>query len=299
MPGLTIFTHDFIEHASRAGGVLAVSLFIYILLGRIVPRVLRLGTARARGRELTPEETQRTRTIARVFVHAGGLTALTMGLLMALSEVSLNIAPVLAGAGIVGLAIAFGAQNFVKDIIGGIFVLLEDQYSVGDVVKIGETAGLVEDFNLRRTVLRDMDGVVHFVPNGEVRIASNLSKDFARVNLDISIGYGEDIDRAVDVINAVGADLANDAVIGQEILEAPQVLRVEDLGDSAVEIKVLGTTRRLQQWAVAGELRRRIKQAFDREGIEIPFPHVAVVPKGDWHMAADAGTRRTHNKAHT
>jgi small-conductance mechanosensitive channel len=145
---------------------------------------------------------------------------------------------------------------------------------------------VVEDFNLRRTVIRDLDGTVHFIPNGEVRIVCNLSKDYARVNLDISIAYEQDIDRAISVINSVGQEMLSDPDIKPNILEVPSVLRVDSLSDSSVEIKVLGTTKRLEQWGVAGELRRRIKYAFDREGIEIPFPHIVVSPRGDWRVVA-------------
>jgi small-conductance mechanosensitive channel len=138
---------------------------------------------------------------------------------------------------------------------------------------------LVEDFNLRRTVLRDLDGTVHYVPNGEVRVTSNLSKEFARVNLNVSVAYHVDIDRAIEVINQVGQQLASDPQFSSDIVEAPKVLRLEELGESGVAIKVLGVTRCLRQWDVAGELRRHIKKAFDQEGIEIPFPHMVVISR--------------------
>src|SRR4030043_525458 len=159
---------------------------------------------------------------------------------MLLSEVGIYIAPVLAGVGIIGLAIGFGAQSLVKDIISGLFILIENQYRKGDVVKIADVSGLVEDINLRRTVLRDLDGIVHVVPNGEIRVASNLTKEWSRVNLNISVAYGEDLDRVITVINRVGQELTNDPQWAPLIIKAPQVLRVDKLGDSGIEIKILG-----------------------------------------------------------
>jgi moderate conductance mechanosensitive channel len=156
------------------------------------------------------------------------------------------------------------------------FILLENQYRRGDVVKIADASGLVEDINLRRTTLRDMDGAVHSVPNGEIRVASNMTKGWSRVNLNIGVSYGTDLDKAIAVANRVGRELAEDPAWSAHILKAPQVLRVDNLGDSAVEIKILGDTRPMQQWSVTGELRLRLKKAFDEENIEIPWPHLKV-----------------------
>lgn len=287
---LLSLTGDLTRHGTRIAAIVAVAGVLYLLTGRAIPRGLRMAMSSARQRELSDEETQRVETLSRVLVHAAGAAILVMALLMALSELRINIAPVLAGAGIAGLAIAFGAQGLVKDVFAGIFILIEDQYSKGDVISIAGVAGLVEDFNLRRTILRDLDGIVHYVPNGEIRVTSNLSKEFARVNLNVSVAYGEDIDAAIEVINRVGQELAADPRFSEDVLEAPQVLRVDELGESGIAIKVLGVTARLRQWDIAGELRRRIKRAFDEEGIEIPFPHVVVVQKDGAGGGAAAGT---------
>jgi len=195
---------------------------------------------------------------------------------MMLSDIGLNIAPMIAGVGVVGIAIGFGAQSLVKDIISGLFILLENQYRKGDVVKIADTSGLVEDINLRRTLLRDLDGIVHSVPNGEIAVSSNFTRGYSRVNLNISVGYNEDLDRAIAVINRVGKELAEDPAWSAQILKPPQVLRVDNLGDSGIDIKVVGDTKPIQQWAIMGELRLRIKKAFDQEEIEIPWPHTKV-----------------------
>lgn len=284
--------NDLTSHGVRILVMLAVSAVLYVVVGRAVPKALAVAMSGARGRELSQEEAQRLETLSRVLVQGAGATIVVMAVLMVLAELEVNIAPVLAGAGLVGLAIAFGAQTLVKDVISGLFILIEDQYSKGDVVAIGGATGLVEDFNFRRTTLRDLDGTVHYVPNGEVRVASNLSKEFARVNLNVSIAYHENIDRAIQVIDRVGQELAADQRFSADIIEAPAVLRIDDLADSGVTIKVLGVTERLRQWDIAGELRRRIKLAFDEESIEIPFPHVAVVQRNELATTAVRGGDR-------
>ncbi len=209
--------------------------------------------------------------------------------IMALQTLGVNVTAILAGAGIAGLAIGFGAQSLVKDIVAGLFILLEDQYRKGDVVKVAGVSGLVEDVNLRRTILRDMDGTVHNVPNGEIKIASNLTRDWSRVNLDVTVAYDTDLDRAVAVVNQVGAELAADPYYGPLIMEPPKVLRLESFEESGMRLKVLGMTRPMKQWEVAGELRWRIKRAFDAEGIQIPFPHRVIV-------SPDAGRRTTDDR---
>jgi len=195
---------------------------------------------------------------------------------MILSEVDVPIAPALAGFGIAGVAIGFGAQYLIKDLIAGTFILLENQYRVGDWIMVADINGLVEEVHLRKTVLRDFDGTVHHVPNGEIRVASNYTRKFSRINLDISVAYNTDLDHAMEVINRVGDELAADEHWGKLIKGAPRALRVNNLGASGIDIKILGNVDPMQQWAVMGELRLRLKKAFDAEGIEIPWPHTKV-----------------------
>lgn len=215
---------------------------------------------------------KRNETLASVIITGARVVIMVFSGLMVLPEFGVNIAPLLAGAGIAGLAIGFGAQSFVKDVISGLFILFEDQYRKGDVVKVAGVSGMVEDVNFRRTVLRDLDGVQHHIPNGEISSASNLTKQWSRVNMNISVAYDTNLDRAIKVLNEVGMSLAQDAHWAKFIIKPPQVLRVDEFSDSAIEIKVLGDTKPLKQWDVMGELRLRIKRAFDREGIVIPFP---------------------------
>jgi small-conductance mechanosensitive channel len=203
-----------------------------------------------------------------------------VGLLTILPEFGVNIGALLAGAGLVGLAVGFGAQSLVKDVISGLFILVENQYGKGDVVNVAGVGGVVEDVNLRRTVVRDLDGAVHSIPNGEVAVSSNLTRQWSRVNMNVGVAYGEDLDRVMAVINRVGQELAQDPDFAPLIIGAPRALRVDDFGDSGIEIKILGETQPIRQWDVMGELRKRLKRAFDDEGIEIPFPHRVLVTRG-------------------
>ena len=199
-----------------------------------------------------------------------------VAIFMIVSELGMNIAPALAGLGVAGIAVGFGAQSLVKDLFNGVLILLENHYGVGDYVHIAGIDGLVEDVTLRRTVLRDLDGTVHSIPNGEISVASNYTKEWSRANLNISVGYGEDLDRVIRVINRVGNEMAEDPDWAPRILKAPQALRVDNLGDSGIDIKIVGETKPLAQWAVMGELRLRLKKVFDKEGIEIPWPHTKI-----------------------
>ena len=221
-------------------------------------------------------EKKREDTLIRIFNGALGIIILTIAILMILQEAGIEIGPILAGAGIVGLAFGFGGQYLIRDLIAGLFIILENQYRIGDVVNIDSTGGLVEDISLRMTTLRDLNGTVHHIPHGEVKKVSNLSKKFARVNLDLGISYGSDIEHVREVVDKVGLELAEDPAFKDSIINPPKFLRINDFGDSAIIIKVLGDTKPLKQWEVTGELRKRLKEAFDKEGIEIPFPQRVV-----------------------
>ena len=195
---------------------------------------------------------------------------------MVLSEIDIPIGPILAGFGIAGLGVSFGGQYLIRDLIAGIFIIWENQYRVGDVVRVADIAGYVEQITLRKTVLRDLAGIVHHVPNGEIKVASNFTRLFSRVNLNISVAYDTDLDHAIKVLNRVGQELAADENWKARIIKTPQVLRVDNLGDSGIDIKILGDVKPLEQWNVMGELRLRLKKAFDAENIEIPWPHTKV-----------------------
>jgi small-conductance mechanosensitive channel len=164
----------------------------------------------------------------------------------------------------------------VKDVLAGLFIIMENQYRKGDVIKIAGESGTVEEINLRRTVMRDVDGVYHVVPNGEIRVASNYTKQWARVNMNISVSYDTDLDHAIRVIDRVGKELAEDPIWLPFIITPPKAIRVDNLGDSGIDIKIRGETKPSRQWDVSGELRLRLKKAFDKEKIEIPWPHTKI-----------------------
>ena len=247
--------------------------------------IRRLLERRAAAREGTPasqaELDQRIDTLQRLAVRVSGLILLVIAVLMVLGLFEINIAPALAGLGVVGIAVGFGAQALFRDWLAGIFIVVENQYSVGDVVTVAGVSGLVEDISMRRTLLRDLDGALHTVPNGEISVASNLTSDWSRVNLDVGVAYDTDIDRATEVINRVGVAMTEDEAWKAKLLEPPAVLRINSLDDSSVTLKVLGRVLPGEQWGVAGELRRRILVAFASAGIEIPFPHRVVIRRGE------------------
>lgn len=255
------------------------------LVRRAAPRVTAM-LMRLEQRELAAlgesDLAKRQDTLRRVLQRTAEVLLIAMAFFTILREIGFDITPIIAAVGIAGLAIGFGAQHLVRDLLGGIFIIMENQYGTGDVVRIADTAGFVEDIGLRRTVLRDLDGIVHNIPNGEIRVASNFTRGYSRVNLDVTVGYEQDLDRVRDVIDRVGAELATDPEWAPSITEAPKVLRVDAFADSGVVLKILATTQPLRQWAVAGELRRRLKATFDAEGIRIPYPHRVVVmqPQG-------------------
>jgi len=262
-------------HGWRIALMILLTVGSIVAVGEFVPKLVGSTLIRRAG-ESEEEISKRGATLSGVLVGTGQITVLFIAMFMLLLELQINIAPILAGFGVAGIAIGFGAQSLVKDIVTGIFIILENQYRVGDWVKIADIDGLVEDINLRRTVLRDFSGTVHVVPNGEIRVASNYTKELARVNMNVSVAYSEDIDHVISVINRVGKELAEDPEWAPSILTPPQALGVDKLGDSGIEIKILGETKPMQPWATMRELRLRLKKAFDKEGIEIPWPHTKV-----------------------
>jgi small-conductance mechanosensitive channel len=267
---------------TRGSRVLFVIVLAYVLNGvlrRFIRKAVRVAVV-ADGFLTKEAERKREDTLIEIFTTSLRVVVVTLAALMVLQELGVKIGPILAGAGIVGLAVGFGGQYLIRDIIAGMFIILENQYRIGDVVDLSGTSGLVEDITLRMTTLRDLDGTVHHVPHGEVKTVSNLSKSFARVNLDVGVAYGTDIERVIQVVNRIGMEMAADPQWREAITAPPQFLRVNELGDSAVVVKILGETQPLKQWDVTGELRKRILAAFRKEGIEIPFPQRVVHQAG-------------------
>ncbi len=266
----------FIEHGMPIIIILVVGVALWAALKKFLPPLVRRVISRPAPGESRAGRKRRADTLQGVFMGLGRIIIILLVIFMVLSELDISIGPILAGFGIVGIAVGFGAQYLIRDLIAGVFILMENQYRVGDVARVADVAGLVEEINLRKTVLRDLDGIVHHVPNGEIRVASNYSRHFARVNLNVSVAYDTDLDRAINVINRVCQEMAEEEAWSKVIKTVPQVLRVDNLGDSGIDIKILGDVEPLQQWNVTGQLRLRLKKAFDAEGIEIPWPHTKV-----------------------
>jgi small conductance mechanosensitive channel len=218
------------------------------------------------------EEKLRENTIVGLVSTVLHLLVWVLAILIVLTELNVNIGPLIAGAGVIGFAIGFGAQSLVKDFIAGIFIVLENQYRVGDVVDLDGVGGKVQRITMRSTVLRDLNGNLHHIPNGTVSRSTNKTMEYARINLTIGVSYKSDIEKVKKVINAVGLELSKDEEWKDQIIEAPYFVRISDFAESAVKIKIFGKVLPAKQWAITGELRRRIKMAFDKNKIEIPFP---------------------------
>jgi len=263
-----------------------------LLVHGIVKALLDREAAEGTAQELSAVELQkRMDTIETLGSRVLQSFVVVIVALMVLRELAIDVGPAVAGLGVVGIAVGFGAQSLVRDYLNGALILIENQFSIGDVVDVAGVSGSVEDFSLRRTTLRDLDGVVHTVPNGEIKVASNRTRTWARINQDVTVAYGQDLDRAIAVVDEAGREMASDPLWKRRILEPPRVERVEALGEYGVTLKILGSVRAIDQWAAGGELRKRLLAAFAEHGIEIPRPQRVVLardPDGSGPRAPEA-----------
>ena len=251
-------------------------VFVHGIVKALLDREASEGTAQ----ELSAVEIKkRMDTLDQLGTNVIRAFVFLIALVMILGELNLNIGPAIAGLGVVGIAVGFGTQSIVRDYFTGALILIENQFSKGDVVTIAGVSGTVEDFSLRRTTLRDLDGVVHTVPNGEIKVASNRTRVWARINQDVTVAYGTDIEKATRVVNDVGAAMAADPDWRRRVMEPPHVERIEALGEYGITIKVLGLVRATEQWAAGGELRKRLLAAFAEHGVEIPRPQRVVLAR--------------------
>jgi Small-conductance mechanosensitive channel len=256
--------------------VRASRLFVHGVIKALMDREATEGTAQ----ELSAVELKkRMDTLDSLGANILQFFIMIIAGLMILRSFGLDIGPAVAGLGVVGVAVGFGAQNLVRDYLNGALILIENQFSKGDVIRAAGVSGTVEDFSLRRTTLRDLDGVVHTVPNGEIVVASNLTRVWSRINLDVTVAYGTDIDRATEVVDEVGRSMGADPAWKRRVLEAPRVDRVAALAEYGVTLKILGTVRAPDQWSAAGELRKRLLAAFKEHGIEIPRPQRVILSR--------------------
>jgi moderate conductance mechanosensitive channel len=239
-------------------------------LGRLEKKVI--AQKLAEGRKAT-EESKRAETIMRLAGHGAVIFIWTVATLVILQELGVEIGAILASAGIVGIILGFGAQNLVRDIIAGFFLIFENQVRVGDVAIVNGTGGLVEKINFRKVDLRDLSGVVHIFPNGTITTLANMTNEWSAYILDIGVAYKENVDQVIEIMKEVGAGLKADPLFGPQMLEDIEIFGVDAFAESAVIIKARLKTKPIQQWLVGREYRRRLKHAFDSHGIEIPFPH--------------------------
>jgi small conductance mechanosensitive channel len=275
--GIRLFNDPLIQ----GSGLVVLKLILIIVITIVALRVAHIGVAAAvralferettegTAQDLSAAEVKRRRETLAALAHGVVRTfIIVMAFLTALNAVGLDIGPAVAGLGVAGIALALGAQNLVRDYLAGAFILVENQYGKGDVVRIADVTGTVEDFSLRRTTLRDFDGTVHVVPNGLITVASNLTRVWARIDVQVTVPAA-DVERATELVEQVGREMAEDEVWAGRVLEPPRVERVEALTGAGATLKILGSVRADDRWSAAGELRRRILAAFESNDITL------------------------------
>ena len=294
---LATFAHTVMPAAGRILLILVVAYLANRIVRRLIRRATRrlasgealgmIGTLRERTplRDTTPMDlgraTLRAETIGGVLRSIASVAIWAIAVVMILGEFAINLGPLIAGAGIVGVALGFGAQKLVQDFLSGIFMLIEDQYGLGDIVDAGEAIGVIEGITLRTTRLRDINGTVWHIPNGSISRIGNQSQQWARALIDVGVAYDTDVPTAIELIERVAVDMSYESGWSELVLERPEVWGVQALADSEVTIRLVVKTRPGQQWKVEREIRKRLKAAFDTEGIEIPFPHRVVYTRRD------------------
>jgi small conductance mechanosensitive channel len=255
--------------------ILFTSWFVHLVVTRATRKAVDIRIPRMQ-EESRQQLSERARTVSGALNQVVKVVVVILALLAILAEFGIQIAPMLAAVGVVGLALGFAAQGIVRDYIHGMFLLVEDWYRVGDWVKIDGEEGTVEEVSLRRTMLRNSDGTRIIVPNSMITKASNMTRDWSRLNMNVPVAWGTDVEKAFAAINLVGERLKADETWGPNLLSAPVAVRVNNLGDPAIEIRIMAETKPNTQWAVSGEFRKRLIAQFDVDGIEIAFPHVKV-----------------------
>jgi small conductance mechanosensitive channel len=255
--------------------ILAIAIALNIIQKKMIPRVIIASIPKIRV-ESQDQLSTRSKTMASVLIKIIAIIIWIIAIVMVLGVIEVDIAPLLATLGVASLALGFAAQNIIRDYLQGFFIVMEDWYRIGDWVTIAGMEGEVETIGPRRTVLREINGTMHVIPNSQIEFASNQTRDWARINLYVTVAYKEDISHVYQVINGVCQELKDDPDFGTNLTTTPSAMRVSDLGDHGVDICIRGYTKPGEQWGLTGELRKRIKNRFDQEGIEIPWPHTKV-----------------------
>ncbi len=259
-----------LAHGIRILLILLITIVLLILVKVLTKRIFKSLHVK------DDEQIKRRETLTSVFQFVFKVIIITLSIMTILGEFGIEIGPILAAAGIVGLAIGFGAQSIVKDFINGFFILLTDQIRIGDVVEISGKSGIVEGLNLRMVTLRDLGGNVHYVPNGEISVVTNMTKGYSRYLFEIGVSYRENVDEVMEVMRQVDDELRHDPEFQDDILEPLEILGLDRFGESAVVIQARTTTKPIKQWRIAREFKRRLKIQFDKHGIEIPYPHLTL-----------------------
>lgn len=253
--------------------IVAALLVVIVIVKIITSRIRRLVKRKISDEKMIIKK--RTYTLTSVISNLIIVISTVAAMLVIADQIGISITPLLAGVGVVGIVIGFGAQSLIKDLINGTFILLEQWYQINDIITIGDASGIVEKFNLRTTVIRDIEGALHFIPNGEITRLSNLTHTWSRALVNVSVHYSENTDRVVEVLEGIFNDLMEDKKYRDSILERPTILGdggVSELGDSAVVFTVICKVKPAEQWTIGKQLRKRIKDKFDLLGIEIPYP---------------------------
>lgn len=256
--------------------VILVLAWVLLRLSKRGIRLLREYMSERAGNDV--EEIKRIETLGRVFRYTTSVLIILVAGMVVLSELGISIGPILATAGVVGIAVGFGAQSLIKDYFNGFFLLLENQVRQGDVIQAADKAGLVEEVTLRYIKLRNYEGQVHYIPNGIITTITNMSREYSYAVIDVGVAYREDVDQVMALMEKVGAEMRTDTNCADEILEDMEMAGVDQWADSAVIIRCRFKVKPLEQWGVRREYLRRLKIAFDREGVEIPYPHLTLYP---------------------
>ena len=275
-------TSDFVFNLTPMVGIavkvviiLAIAIALNIFQKKMIPRVMIAGIPKVRV-ESRDQLAIRAKTMASIFIKIIAIIIWIIAIVMVLGVIKVDITPLLATLGVASLGLGFAVQNVIRDYLQGLFIVMEDWYRIGDWVTIAGMEGEVEKVSPRRTVIREINGTMHVIPNSQIQFASNQTRDWARINLYVTVAYKEDISHVYQVINGVCQELKDDPDFGMNLTTTPSAMRVSDLGDHGVDICIRGYTKPGEQWGLTGELRKRIKNRFDQEGIEIPWPHTKV-----------------------
>lgn len=288
MDSLTLLFNNPGEWSHLARVLIRVTVILAIAWGlmRLSHKLIMLLREHMQERTEDIEQAKRLETLGRAFRYVSAVLITLIAGMLVLSELGISIAPILASAGVIGIAVGFGAQSLIRDYFTGFFLLVENQIRQGDVVQVADKGGLVEEITLRYIRLRDFEGTVHYIPNGQVTTVTNRSRGFAFAVIDVGVAYKENTDRVYEVMRQVGASLRADPEIGERILEDMEINGVDKWESSSVVIRCRFKVKPLEQWGVRREYLRRLKMAFDAEGIEIPYPHLTVYAGQDSKAAA-------------